>query len=190
VHNIDVGLDYSRVLTFARRTTFSFGTGTNIVNYSGQSFGTNEGTRFNVVGFATLQRAFLRTWAASLNYNRSTTYLEGYNTFGVFDTASASIGGLLTDRLDARAGVYYTNGTFGGYADDTLGSRRGDRLATLGAGGQLRYALTTNLAVFTSYTYARFEIPAYLEPVNLLTPYRPDRQGVRVGLTVWFDLLR
>ncbi len=184
MHNIDVGLDYARALTFARRTTFSFGTGTSITRGANVGFG--QGTNVNVTGFATLQREFLRTWAAALNYTRGTNYLEGYNQFVVFDTASASIGGLFTDRLDAGAAVYYTNGALGGFAPGV----RGDRLATIGAGGQLRYGFTQNLAMFASYTWVRFEIPEYLEPVDLITPYRPERQGVRVGLTVWFDMLR
>ncbi len=184
MHNIDVGLDYARALTLARRTYFSFGTGTTITQ--GSNPGVGQGTNVNITGFATLQREFLRTWAAALNYTRGTNYLEGYNQFVVFDTASASVGGLFTDRVDASATVFYTNGTFGGGG----GGTGNDRLATIGAGAQIRYGFSENWALFASYTYARFEIPTYLEPVELLTPYSPGRQGVRVGLTVWFDLLR
>jgi hypothetical protein len=36
----------------------------------------------------------------------------------------------------------------------------------------------------------RSDVPTYLRPIDLLTTYRPDRQGVRAGVTVWFDLLR
>ena len=184
VHNIDVGLDYSRALGVARRTSLSFGTGSSITTSRNEAVveGPRNRTQFNVSGFATLRRNFLRTWAASLDYARGTSYVEGYNSFVVFDTASARIGGLFTDRLDASAGIFYTYGAYQ--------SLTGDTIASLGAGGQVRYALTQNLAAFAAYTYSRSDIPRALEPQDLVGTYRPERQGVRAGLTVWFDLLR
>lgn len=184
-HNIDVGLDYSRALTLARRTSFSFGTGSNITRGTGVTQDNEprrvSRTQFNVTGFATLQREFLRTWAASANYMRGTSYIEGVNRFGVFDAAAVSVAGLFTDRIDASAALFYTTGglTFGG-----------ERISNTGAGAQLRYAVSPNVATFISYTYARFNLPPEFMPQNLDAPFRPDRQGVRVGLTVWLDLLR
>jgi hypothetical protein len=183
MHNIDVGLDYARTLTFARRTSFSFGTGTTLWRRTnGTDFNGSGQTQFNLNGFATLNRQFLRTWATSLRYTRGTSYLEGYNEIVVFDEASASVGGLLTDRLDASAGVSYTNAG--------IQTGLGGRANNIGAGAQLRYGFTPSIAAFVSYTYMRSEVPTYLQPLDLLTTYRPDRQGVRVGVTVWFDLLR
>ncbi|MBA2355197.1 MAG: hypothetical protein H0V80_11080 [Acidobacteria bacterium] len=181
-HDIDVGVDYSRALTIARRTSFSFGTGSNITRRSGQALGGPAPAVFNVTGFATLNRAFLRTWNTGLNYGRATSYVEGFNEFGVFDSASAFVGGLFTDRLDGSAGLQYVHGRLGG------GGR--DELSTLGAGAQLRYGISSNLAAFVSYTYARFGLPDNPQLQASTLAFRPERQGVRVGLTLWLDLLR
>jgi hypothetical protein len=182
VHNIDIGVDYARALALDRRTSFSFGTGTNIRREATNVFaGESGGTRFEVGGFATLQRQFLRTWAASLRYTRGTSYLEGFNELGVFDTASASVAGLFTDRLDASAGLSYTTGAV---------SLAGDDIASINGGAQIRYGFTSNLAAFLGYTYARFDVPDSRIPDTLVGRYRPDRQGVRFGITAWLDLLR
>lgn len=185
-HNLDVGLDYARALTIARRTTFSFGTGTNIVRGAGvggvgQPLGESR-TLVTVSGFAALQREFLRTWGASLNYTRGTSYFEGVNRFGIFDTASASVSGLFTDRLDAGASVSYTTGG--------LQFGTNERIANTSAGAQLRYALSSNVAAFAAYTYSHFDLPLQFQPIGLDTAFRRDRQGVRVGVSVFVDLLR
>lgn len=183
VHNIDVGLNYGKQFGFARNTTVSFGTGTNITRAaSGSAVSGNSGTRFNLVGFASLRHQFLRTWSATALYTRGTSYLEGYRSFGVFDTVNLAISGLITDRVDAGAGVFYTNGD--------IATLSGGRTENLGAGAQVRYAFTQNLAMFASYTYSRFDAPPGLRPLLTTETYRPDRQGVRFGVTSWFDLLR
>jgi len=179
LHNIDVGIDYARAFTVARRTSFSFGTGTNVTRSKFAETAGGDRTNLNFVGFASLQRQFLRTWASSLSYSRSTTYVEAFNEFGIFDSVTAAVGGLFRDRLDGSAGVQFFTGTVGA-ADERLG--------TLNAGGQLRYAISTNVATFVSYTYSRFDVPENREPVVTGT-YKPQRQGVRAGVTIWFDLL-
>jgi hypothetical protein len=183
MHNIDVGLDYSKALSVSRRTSLSFGTGTTAWRRSiaANDLQANGETQFNVNGYATLNRQFLRTWISSLTYTRGTSYLEGYNELVVFDQASVSIGGLFTDRLDFGAGVTYTNGG--------IQTGLGGRAENIGAGAQLRYGFTPSIAAFVSYAYTRAIVPPYMRPVDLLTTYRPDRQGVRVGVTVWVDLL-
>lgn len=172
MHNIDVGLDYSKALSFARRTSFSFGTGTNIWRSTGGSNIASDGqTQFNIIGFATLQRQFFRTWSASLNYTRGTSYVEGYNEFMAYDTATASIVGLFTDRLDAGASVSYTSG---GYL-----SVRGERVSNFGGGAQLQYGLTQNLAAFVAYTYTWLDVPGLpvAEPHRVLPPGPSGRAG-------------
>jgi hypothetical protein len=181
VHNIDVGLNYNRALSIAHRTSFSFGTGSNVTQSSGTTVGQSTRTRVFVTGFAALRRDFLRTWTASLSYQRGTSYWEGYSTFGVFDGVSLSAGGLFTDRLDASVGVTYTNGS--------LGSTLSNRVSTISAGSQLRFALSRNVAMFAGYTFARFDTPPYGLPDDVFQTYRPERQGVRFGLTFWTDLL-
>lgn len=182
-HNIDLGLDYARSFSFARRTTFAMSTGSSIVR-SSRPFATDEGprTHFIATGNATLARGFAQTWSAHLGYNRSLNYITGLNAFGVNDSVMTGLGGLLSDRLDMRVFAQYLTGTLG------LGGG-GERYQMGGAGLQMRYALTRNLALFTSYNYTRFAFPESLSlPRGFAS--RADRHGVRVGLTSWFDLLR
>ncbi len=181
-HNIDAGVNYSRALTVARRTYFSFGTGSTILQQGvADADGDLGTTRFDVTGFATLSRQFLRTWNTSLSYVRGIQYIEGYNDVGLFDTVSVGAVGLLSDRLDLSGGAAYSDGR--------ASRGRGDRIATLSAGTQLRYAISQNVAAFVSYTYAWFDIPPDRRPVSAPT-FQPERQGVRVGLTLWLDLKR
>ena len=181
-HNVDVGIDYSDSLTLAPKLTFDFGTGTALTTNSGGVGSVNQGTSFNVVGFASLQKQFLRTWAASINYNRSVAYIEISNSVGVYDAASASIGGLFTDRLDGSASVSYVHGS--------PFSQGAAPLSSLTAGAQMRYAISRNAAAYVSYTFGYFD-QAYRSTLIPSSPlnFSPTRHGVRVGVTFWFDLL-
>lgn len=180
LHNIDVGLDYSRSFSFDRRTRFSFGTGTNVTRSTVPEAEGGHAGGVNLAGFAMLRRDFGRTWSSSLTYNRGTTLVEGFNDFGVFDSVSASVGGLLTDRLDFGTGLQYFTGKVGS---------SGERLGSLGAGAQVRFAVSRHIATFLGYTYSRFEIPEDRQPEVTTGTYDPQRQGVRFGVTVWMDLI-
>jgi opacity protein-like surface antigen len=182
-HDIDVGMNYNRGFEVARRTTVSFGTGSSVMRTSGTLAGQTETRTFAfVTGNANLTRLFLRTWSSSVSYIRGVSYVAGLQGFALNDTVAANVAGLFTDRLDASAGVTYTSGAFGF-------SGGGERFQTASAGGQLRYGLSRNLATFVSYSYARFNFPSsMLLPAGF--PNAASRQGIRGGLTFWFDVLR
>ena len=182
MHNIDVGLDYADSVTLAPRLTFEFGTGTALTTNTGGVGSVNAGAQFSVVGHAALQKEFLRTWAASIRYNRSVAYIELTNSVGTYDSVSASISGLFTDRLDASAGTTYVYG-----APYTQGAAP---LSSAMAGAELRFAISSHSATFISYTFGYFD-QAYRSALIPSSPlnFSPTRHGVRVGFSFWFDLL-
>ena len=184
VHNIDVGVDYSRNLSLTRRTTFSFSTGSSIVN--SRSFVDGElqpqnRLRFRVSGSASLEREIGRTWSANLQYQRGLRFREGFDEPFYSDVVSAGIGGLMSRRVEASAGTAYAHSTL------VSGGNRGYGAFT--ASSRLQYAMTRSLAVYASYYYYqyRFRGDIVLDPRLASAAHR---NGVQVGLSAMVPLFR
>jgi hypothetical protein len=186
-HFIDVGADagYGRSYALTRRTTFSFSTDSSVFvgefGGGGPDDTFDPQTRLFVGGFANLTHSMGRTWVAETGYRRGVSYEVGFDQPLLSDTASGSLSGLITSRLDFSAYAYWTTGSVGfSGADNGYGSSS--------AVASLRYALSRNLAAYTQYFYYHYmfeqgvALPGYLRP-NL------DRQGVSVGLTAWLPLI-
>jgi len=187
-HEVDVGVDggYGRSYALARRTTFSFNTGSTIfVRETAQSGSPDEEfdpeTRLRLNGSADLVQGWARTWSARLGYTRGVEYEPGVRDPVLSDSASASVGGLLAPRVDFSAAASYRIGTVG-FGDGENGF--GAASATM----SLRAAITANLAAYAQYFYYWYE---FERDVALPTYIRRglERQGVTVGLTVWTPLI-
>jgi hypothetical protein len=183
IHNVDVGLDYSRALSFSRRTTFSFSTGSAIMSgqtaFSGPS---DRGVYYRFTGDANLKHEIGRTWTFSLGYRRGVDWRERFNQPFLSDAATVDFGGLLSRRLRFSSSGDYTFGTVG-----FRGTDNGYDSASAQAG--LEYALSRYLALFGRYVYYRyhFERGVALDPRFVPTL---DRQGVRVGLSASLPVIR
>ena len=92
-HNIDVGIDYNRPLSFSRRATLAFGTGSTAV----QDY---TGTHYHLTGNANLNYELNRTWNASLGYTRDAQFLENVRQSVFADSLLASLHGLFTRRFE------------------------------------------------------------------------------------------
>ena len=188
-HDIDAGITYARSLSLSRKTTLSFSTGSTVAaSASGgeddplvpdeDDPGIFENPRFFLVGTAALSRELGRSWAARAAYARTLNYSEGFRTPSLLDTASVSIGGLMTRRLDFTAGAFYSTAAVG------LGDRN---YSSWVASTQLRAAITRNLAAYVTYYRFNYRFDDGIEiPGSLLR--RVDRQGIRFGLTTWVPL--
>jgi hypothetical protein len=174
-HNIDVGVDYARSLSIFRRTTFSFATGSSIVQIDGTNY-------FRVTGDANLNHQISRTWTARLSYNRGVGYVGGFSEPFFSDGLNASISGFIGRRFNM--------GLTGGYVDGNLGVAGGNGVKSYSANFTAQYAFTQYLAAdFSAYSYKYdFEDQSITLPGGL--PGRFNRQGVRAGLSLWLPLLR
>jgi hypothetical protein len=185
MHNIDAGVDYSRALSFSRRTSFTFGTGSGIAVTERIDNATGDGdrrTRARLTGHASLTHEMGRTWTADLTYSRGFQTREGFDELYFTDAVSASVGGLVTRRLSFSAGA--------AWADSSLergGGNNGHRGTS--ATAQATFGLTRFVGFFTRYVYYHYR---YGNNITLddRFPRQLDRHGVRVGLTTSVPLIR
>lgn len=182
VHNINVGVSYSRALSFSRRTSFSFSTGSAMVVRDDLTVpDADPRARFRVIGNATLTHELGRTWTAQAAYARGLVFREGFDDPFLTDAVTASIGGFVSRRLDMSAQARWSFATV-----DRPGRNGYDSLAvTAGA----RYALSRFVALFARYVYYQYSF----DPDVALDPGLArslDRQGVRAGITASLPLIR
>jgi hypothetical protein len=172
--NIDIGMDYARPLSFSRRTTITFSSGSSIVS---------DGVRqyFRVLADAGLTREIGRSWALTGNYHRGVQYVEGIVGPLYADTAQMRAHGLITRRIDLGVSGAYTNGEIG------LSAVANDYVSYTGA-VDLHIALSSMLSISTQYAYYYYDFnQATVIPG---VPGTLRRNSLRVGLSGWFGRTR
>ncbi|MGQ0734872.1 MAG: hypothetical protein ACT4QD_14610 [Acidobacteriota bacterium] len=177
-HLIDAGVDYSRNLSFSRRTSLSFSTGTTATTSPGES---STGNRFRANGAVTLSHELGRTWSAALNYTRGVFFSEAWPEPLSADTVTASLGGLFTRRVQFHSRAHALAGRLG-FRDGAGGFDRYHGNVGLG------YALSRYASLAVSYTYShqQFDRAALLFPDF---SNRLERHSVRGSLNVWVPLI-
>jgi hypothetical protein len=175
-HEIDLGVNFARQLSFSRRTTFSFSTGTTLVQVQG-------GRNFTVVGDAALRHQFSRNWLSTIAYNRAVGFVTNFSGLVLSDNASARLDGLLGQRVMVSVQGGLSAGRVGyGSDEEALPS-----FTTYTGTATMQYAFTANLASFVQYAYFYYDFPTdELLPVGGTF----SRNSVRVGLSVSVPLLR
>jgi hypothetical protein len=182
-HNLNVGVSYSRALSFSRRTSFAFSTGSAIlVNDDLAVAGTDPRMRFRLLGNATLNHEIGRTWTAQAAYSRGFVFREGFDDPFFTDAVSASVGGFVTRRLDLALLAHWSFATL-----DRPGNANNHD--SVGASAQARYALTQFLALFARYVYYEYKFGENV-PLDPDLARALDRHGVRVGITASLPLIR
>lgn len=169
----DIGLDFTRELSLARRTSLAFGAGTSAVRERGGA------RRYRLNGDITLSRAFKRTWGTGVGVHRETQFLAGFFQPVLSDRASAFVSGLLSRRVEWLASVGGGRGQFGFDASTTF----------LNAGFVTRtnVAVTRHVALYGQYSFYHYEISTDVPSIGL----RPqlDRQAIAVGISVWVPII-
>lgn len=180
-HDIDLGVDYARSLPLSRRTLLSFSTGSTITardSSEEDDVTALSRTRFFVIGSAALSHEIGRSWITQLSYSRDVRYEDGFSDPFLRDSATASIGGMVSRRVDVVAWARWSSAAIG------LEERN---FSTVVASAQARTAITQNLAVYANYYY-------YLQDFDAGVALPPgvvrdlSRQGARIGLTTWLPL--
>lgn len=168
LHNLDLGIDYNRALSFSRRTTVSIASGTAIVH--------NERERdYRLTGSVALGHAMGRTWRARLTYQRGLQFIEGLLEPSFADAVIADLEGMLGRRADVRMQLTYADGALGlGAAKNPHGSYGGE--------AQLQWAFDPRLSAYLRYTHhhVRFSGTAGLSPG---LPLEIDRHRAQAGVT-------
>ncbi len=169
---IDAGLDYGSALAFSRRTTLSFSTSTSALRLNGQ-------THYLLSGSATLSHGFKRSWSASLGYVRGVNYQPGFSVPLIADSVSASLGGQFATRVKWSSGAGASRGV--------IGFSGAGSLITYSATSSLNVAMTRGLAIYTQYSYYRYQAPVGSNDLIVLSQFA--RQAVSAGLSIWVPIL-
>lgn len=181
VHDIDVGVDYQRALSFSRRTKVNFSTGSTIFDSSPDGFDRAR-LQYRVVGNAGLHQDIGRTWRANLVYERGIGFSETFRKPVFSDALRVSVDGLVSRRVDFLADGAASFGSVGANAVDNA-------IRTYQETTRLRFAITARWALYGEYVYYFYNLG---RAVDVAAGVQPSlgRQSVRVGLTLWVPLLK
>lgn len=182
MHNVNAGVNYSRALSFSRRTSLSFGTGSTIVvSENLQLPDAPSRTRFHLLGNANLVHEMGRTWTAQLSYARRLVSRDGFGDLYFTDAVSAAVGGLVSRRLSLSGSAIWSVSSI-----EQSGRSGYDRTS---ASAQATYGLSSYLGLYARYIYYQYDYGDSV-PLDPRMARAQDRQGVRVGLTTSIPLIR
>jgi len=182
VHDIDAGVNYSRALSFSRRTSVGFSTGSTIVVADQLSeVDTPTSTRLRLIGSARLTHEMGRSWMTNVAYNRGLVFHDAFGEAFFTDSVAANLTGVPWRRVDVSAQGAWTHATQSSNGSEGYGSLSGS--------AQLRYALSRYLGAYVTYLYYRYE---FTERFTIDPQFSGalDRSGVRAGLSVAIPLIR
>jgi len=172
-HDIDIGIDYHRSLGRTRRTSVSFSTGTALVQ-------DDTGSDYRILGQARLDHLIGRSWSASLEYHRGLEFINALAELAATDAMTGTLNGFVTPSLEATVSATYSHGFLGG--------TEGAPLTTTAIVANMQYGLSRYFALDAQYLYYVHEFG--VDPISPLIAAGFDRQGARVGLTIWLPLIR
>ena len=172
----DVGVDYSRPLSLSRRTTFSFGTGSAVLDDGVETY-------FNVTGNASLSHQIGRTWEANVVYARGLGTVAGFVEPTFSDSVNANLQGRLNSRLTFTA--------TGGFANGNVGvATASNDYDSFQATTRLEWDVQRDrTGIYVGYYYYGYE---YDEDTPTVVPIASQigRHGARAGLIFRFPLIR
>jgi len=171
-HRPDIGLDFARALSLTRRTSLSFGVGTDATVSSGE-------TRWRASGHVALAHEIGRSWVTRAAYQRGTRFIETITEPVFSDSVQASLSGLLTRRIQFTSIASASIGSAGS------NSRQFDSYR--GSAG-LSVALTRYMNTGVDYAYYRY----LMDPLIALpsgVPSNVNRQSIRGHISLWVPVL-
>jgi hypothetical protein len=178
-HLIDTGVDFSRTLSFSRRTKLSFSTGGSATSDRGNTY-------FNVIGTAVLDREIGRSWNFNAAYNRSVGFVEMFLAPVMYDSVNVTFGGLIERSLSFQSGGGVVRGNVG--FSDQSGTAFNSYYAT----ASLARALTRFLSLSVDYAFYRDDFQDNVQLPTLLPGFSRDvnRHSVRASVNAWVPLLQ
>jgi hypothetical protein len=187
LHDLDVGVDYSRPLSLSRRTRLDFQTGSSIVNRpiegaSGEA-GSDERLQYFFVGSVGVNHETGRTWRTRVAFNRSVGLVQGLPEPLFSNGVSTSIIGFASRRVELAIFGAYSKGDVGKLLNDT------GKVEAYSGSARMQYGITRMLAASGEYFYYRYDIGSGVTLPAGVALFR-ERQGVRGGLTVWLPFVR
>ena len=192
---LQFGVNHTKVLSATRRAAIRLNVGVSGTDLPGNIIGdqsivgdesllddiafTRQYRGVGDVGFA---YQFGRTWQTALNFQRGVEYLPEFPRPVFTDGVTLSGDGLLSRRVDISARASYSDGA-SAFNSNSL------QFTTYGGNVRVRYAWNRILATYGEYLYYyyHFRNRTVLQPD---IPSSLERNGVRVGLTLWVPAIR
>ena len=169
---IDVGVDFNRAFSVSRRTNLGFNTSTILFKQNG-----SDG-EFRINGGVTLAKFFRRTWQASVQYTRATSFIPGFTEPLHSDTFAAGLSGMFSRRIDFTVTASASRGQ--SVFSDASG------FATYTGTSQLSFALGRHISAYGSYFTYWYEVP--VDVFTFTVPGTMARQVVSAGLRFYLPV--
>lgn len=174
-HDLDLGVDYSRALSFSRHTTLGFSSGSSALTEA-------QRTRYVITGSATITRAIGRSWSARVIARRGLQLLEGIAGPVLSDSVTTTLGGAVSRRVSFSSSAAVSSGD--------LGVRSGDRrYGSMSGAAGVGVAITRRLMFEGQYFYYRHRFGDGVRLAPGLAN-NANRQGLRAGVTWRTPLFR
>lgn len=174
-HNIDAGVNYSKALSFARKTTVGFSTGSALLSDGTGSGLVIDRTHFRLTGSAHLDHQIGRSWSAQAVYNRGFEFVDMFVAPAFVDSVTFGVGGALNRRTTVGTDVSYLHGAFGGLTSDQQDA--------WSASSMVRIQMARTFSFFAQYHYYWYEFTNVSQLPGGL-PQALKRDGAQVGLTL------
>jgi hypothetical protein len=181
-HGVEFGTDYSKPLSATRRAVFGFSLGSSLVSATDAVALPGQDSRYFANGALSFGYQFGARWQTRAIYRADLQYVPELTEPLLTNGLTAVVDGLLTQRMDFLASGSYSNGS-------SALSQDAATLDTYTVNLRVRHAISRNWAVYGEYLYYFYEFTART-PQSATVPPGIERNGVRVGLTMWLPLLR
>jgi len=186
-HDLDLGLDFHRALSFSRRTSVNFSSGGALVTAEGL-------TQYMMTGAAGLQHRIGRSWTAAAAFDRRLNLIEGIPQPVVANGFTTTVGGLLGRKAGLRLRGSMMQGRLGlpqSSADATAqsGTAGIGTITTFTTEVRVLYPLWHGWQWYAEHFYYQHELanPGILSQG---VPPSLTRSGLRTGVELQMALLR
>lgn len=175
-HGADVGVEYERRLSSARRATLGFKAGPSTLDIPDSvGGGVVPGRHYHLFGEATFGFAFATRWRMAANVGRTLQYVAELSQPVFVDGATVGLEGLMFRRWDLSAFAGYSNG-------ESAVARQNLVFKSYTSSVRVRYALASAMAFYVEYLNYFYDFGQ--SPGVPGIPSRLTRNGVRTGLTL------
>lgn len=176
LHNIDIGVDYRRSISFSRRTSLYMQGGSAAIR------DTDQHLRYEVIGSAGLQHQIGRTWNLNGSYERAIRFVPTFADPLLLSGFTAQATGRVSRFSALRFYANLTKGNLGGVPGET------NSVDTSSVSAQYRYALARRVGIYAEYFYFSSALGSSVVLPGAL-PNDARRNGFRVGLSFGTTLL-
>lgn len=181
--DIDFGIDYNRALSFSRKTTLTFTTGSTIVSRHGTSADPLDGGRqFRLLANVGASRAIGRYWEARVSYDRNLQFVDAFPDPFFTNGVISRISGPISRRVNLLVQADYAAGqSVDAQAVELDKTFRGGRVQA-----RVNFAVSRFWQFYSEYYYSEnhLSVGALEAMPEGLVP-RKYARGLRVGLNLW-----